>query len=63
MIAKTAINAFLHTIGSLPRGHESLIAYYYKNLSKGDHPEINGRQGLKTVRTLDILWSKLEWIS
>ena len=60
MITKTVINGFLHTIGSLPRGHESLIAYFYKNLSKGDHPEINSREGLKTVRTLDNLWSKLK---
>jgi predicted dehydrogenase len=63
LITKTAMNAFLLTIGSLPRGHESLIAYFYKNLSTGDYPEINGREGLKTVRTLDILWSKLKWIS
>jgi predicted dehydrogenase len=63
LITKTAMNAFLHTIGSLPRGHESLIVYFYKNLSKGDYPEINGREGLKTVRTLDMMWSKLEWIS
>ncbi len=62
MMTKTAINAFLHAIGSLPRGHESLIAYFYKNLSKGDHSEFNGREGLKTVHTLDILWVKLELI-
>jgi predicted dehydrogenase len=60
LITKTAMNAFLHTIGSLPRGHESLIASFYKHLSKGDHPAINGREGLRTVRTLDSLWSKLK---
>jgi predicted dehydrogenase len=63
MIAKTAINAILYTIGKLPRGHEGLIAHFYKRLSKGDHSEINGQKGLMTVSILDSIWSKLELIS
>jgi predicted dehydrogenase len=59
LIAKTAINAILHATGHLNRGHEGLIAYFYKNLSKGDHPEINGLKGLMTVRILDNIWSNL----
>jgi hypothetical protein len=63
MIAKTAINAILYAIGSLPRGHEGLIAHFYKNLSSVDHPEINGQKGLITVSILDSIWSELELIS
>lgn len=63
MLAKTAINSILYTIGRLPRGHEGLIAHFYKRLSKGDHSEINGQKGLMTVSILDSIWSKLELIS
>jgi len=63
IIAKTAINVILYTIGRLPRGHERLIAHFYKNLSKGDHSEINGQKGLMTVSILDSIWSNLEMIS
>jgi predicted dehydrogenase len=60
IIAKTALNAILYATGRLTRGHEGLIAHYYKNLGKGYLSELNGQKGLKTVEILDSIWSNLE---
>jgi predicted dehydrogenase len=60
IFAKTALNAFLYATGRLTRGHEGLIAHFYKNLAKGDLAEFNSQKGLRTVSILDSIWSNLE---